>query len=423
MDSMIRYVFPVAVLLATSSAAQQGVPNTGAALPTLAEVFEIPWELPFTLPKGTVLPDSVHLSPWFPPAGDQFAQASCSGWALGYGLASYHWNSVREQHADTVFLRDPTNVFSPAFVYTLVAAAEGFTDCTTGVSLPDAISVLCNTGAATWQQFPVDTATYSCLHPVPDSVLAAAALHSMANPVAIGNRDHTQWRYHLSLGEPIIFLVSIGPFFKKGFLTGGSKPFVWNEPFPTDWNDRTGHIMVCTGYNADSTFMVLNSWGQEWGERGYVRIPDSTLFWACSEAYVLRPGTVPASPLLPATVKERNLRADGSTRGSLGRKEQHATDSLLIRTAGTTAKGAQQLVEIRDPDGRERLHTLAVRRHQATTFHHAGALYTFTYTGRGVLSRQLRYTLVKNDPKQRRNLQERLDTYDLHGDGVLDGKW
>ncbi|HRH37120.1 MAG TPA: hypothetical protein PK760_02170, partial [Flavobacteriales bacterium] len=28
------------------------------------------------------LPDTVDLSRWFPPAGDQREQASCSGWAL-----------------------------------------------------------------------------------------------------------------------------------------------------------------------------------------------------------------------------------------------------------------------------------------------------------------------------------------------------
>lgn len=410
------------LLLVPHCAAQESARAAGGALPKPAEVFDIPWELPFAMPKGYVLPPSVDLSPWFPPAGDQFAQASCSGWALGYGLATYQWNRALGRLADTTFLADQTTVFSPAFVYTQVAAMEQFTDCTQGVSLPDAIQVVCSLGNVTWRQFPFDTATHQCLRPIPESVTRAADRHRMAHPVAINNRDYTQWRYHLSQGEPVIFLVSIGPAFQEGFLTGGSKPFIWNEPLPVDWSGREGHIMVCTGYENDSTVVALNSWGESWGLKGYVTIPDTVLAWLCSDAYVLRPGTAPMKPD-PIKVVRRPLNEQGTASGKFFRSRSSSTDGLLITASGMAPNGQDLLVTIRGEQDIGHLHTLALREGQPVTFHHDDALYTLGFIGRILLFKRPRWSLTKESPYQREILRSRLETYDLHGDGVIDGSW
>jgi hypothetical protein len=244
----------------------------------------------------------------------------------------------------------------------------------------------------------------------------------MSHPTSIGNRDWAQWKYHLVRGEPIVFLASIGAFFEQGFLTLGQAPFVWSEDFPASWKGRTGHIMVCTGYE-DSTFIALNSWGTRWGERGYVRIPDSTMWWACSDAYVLDPGAAHEA-LDPITDEDAvELGRDRRTRGGLDEGELHVVDSVAFRVAGHSVAEREMEVEVLDPDTRQRIHTLSVREDQPCTFHYAGDLYTFTYTGEGLLSGQLQYLLVKNDPAQRKALQNQFDVLDLQGDGVRDGRW
>ncbi len=402
--------------------AAQELRGAGGALPTEADILDIPWESPFVMPKGTTLPDSVDLSSWFPPAGDQFAQASCSGWALGYGLATYTWNRAREQPADTVFLRDPANIFSPAFVYDLVAAEEQLPNCTTGVSLLDAVKAVCEVGNATWDQFPVDTATLHCFRPIPDSVLEAAAYHRMAHPVAIDNRNYQQWRYHLSQGEPIVFFVSIGRYFHEGFSTEGKRPFIWNEPLPIDWNGRTGHIMVCTGYDNDSSFIALNSWGENWGLKGYVTIPDTTLYYVCSDAFVLRPGTAPMAPLSVKLI-QRPLDEHGTASVKFTRSRSYATDKLMITEIGMAPNGRDLLLEVWDHHDRGHLHTLVLRDGQPVTFHRSDALYTLHIRGRRTLFRRPRWSLTKESPDQSEVLRSRLKTYDLHGDGVIDGKW
>ncbi len=403
-------------------AAQPTARCTGAVAPTRSEVLAAPREQALQGKDKTPVPTSVDLSPWFPPAGDQWKQSSCSGWALGYALATYHQNRALGRTADTAFLADPTAVFSPSFVYDLVTQLEKNPSCTTSVSLWDAIQVVCDTGCAVWQLHPYDSSLTACLSPVPAAAISAAQARRMSHPVSIDNRNYDQWRAHLAEGEPVVFQVSIGTFFDQGFATHGKRPFVWTEPKPTKWEGRLGHIMVCTGYVGD-TMIALNSWGTGWGDRGYVRIPTNTLYWACSDAYVIQPGAAPPFEPVPDAIDERRLGRDQKVRGGLGLGEVHAAGDLVVRVLCPALNNGEHVVEFLDARSLQRLHTLSVCEDHPCTLMHEGDLYTFTYTGKRLFSRQLRYHLVKNDPAQLQELQRELDHLDVQSDGVMDGRW
>jgi hypothetical protein len=410
------------ILVQWQAFGQDLVRAAGAALPSREALLAIPSEH-YSPPAGGTLPERVDLSPWFPPAGDQFAQASCSGWALGYALGTYHWNRQRGRYADTIL--DPASVISPGFLYNVVALNERLKDCRSGVRLTDAIAVACDTGMATWADFPMDTATTNCLRPVTMDVLAAARLHRLADPRSISVNDPAQWRHHLGQGEPIVCMFSVGnSFYDDGVRPERARPYSWTEmqPPPGDLWRRDQHIMVCTGYDSDGSFNVLNSWGLSWGDNGYIRVPDTLLSWACTAAYVIGHGTAPAAPA-PARPKMRTAGSDGRIRGGLGRREVHRTNGLDMRTLGTAAEGERHWIEVRQVQGDMHLYSFSVRPGHPVTFHHSGSLYTITCTGRGLLSRQLRYELVKDHPQQLRILEDRFQIFDLHGDGLIDGKW
>src|SRR5690606_2393569 len=80
-SAMSRKSLLLACLLSASASAlaQEGQRASGGELPSEEEMHQIASEVPFSGPKGHVLPPTADLSPWFPPAGDQFGQASCSG--------------------------------------------------------------------------------------------------------------------------------------------------------------------------------------------------------------------------------------------------------------------------------------------------------------------------------------------------------
>lgn len=401
--------------------AQPVAPPAGGVLPSKEDILSIPWEHPFVLPKAAQLEDRVDLSEWFPPAGDQYAQASCGGWAVGYGLATYQWNRLRNRRPDTTYMADPANVFSPTFLYTLTISSEKISSCKTGIQLPDAIRLVCDTGCATMLQFPLDTSRHNCIRPIPDSAFVGAYRHRMAYPVSLDNFNSDQWKYHLGKGEPVVFFSSISePLFITGYLNPG-KPFIWQEAFPSNWAGRVGHIMVCTGYK-DNVFHVLNSWGENWADHGYLEIPDSVLTWACSDAYVLRKGLalLPLIPVKPTTPK--TLGGDQHVKGSLGPGEVHKADSISFRVLDAIKTG-EVVIEVRDAGTHAEAHTIQVREDQPVTFHHEGDLYTFTWLGQNWPSGQLRYKLVKNDRVQQAALKTQLETIDKHADGVIDGNW
>ena len=392
--------------------AQEKARGEGGAPPTEEGVIGIPVE-GFTMPPGLKLPSRVDLSPWFPPAGDQREQASCSGWALGYALSTYYLNRKEGRTADTTFLADPGKVFSPSFVYNLTARKAQLPDCAEGVELAEAIQLLCDTGCCFWQQFPYDTALTECLKDVPDTLISDAYSYRMSSPVALGVRleNYDQWRYHLSLFEPIVFLASVGPYFDQGDLTGGKAPFVWAEPYPgMNWDGRVGHIMVCTGYEDPHTFRVLNSWGPHWGDRGYVLIPDTVMDWACSEAYVMQPRWMSdAAPVPDARQRTVDLGRDQRIKAKLRLGEIHATDGIVLRFLGPSLDGRRQIVDYWDINTPDRIEQIAVLENQPTTFKHLGNVYSFTFFDRGRLGSKPRFTLVKEDPKNNQ-LQRHVDS-------------
>ncbi|MBK7996586.1 MAG: C1 family peptidase [Blastocatellia bacterium] len=79
------------------------------------------------------------------------------------------------------------------------------------------------------------------------------------------------WKHALAEGNPIIFGISLYESFdshrRKGLVPMPSRKEASRE-------DHGGHAMLCVGYSdADRTFIVRNSWGRSWGDKGYCYIP------------------------------------------------------------------------------------------------------------------------------------------------------
>ncbi|HRH37303.1 MAG TPA: C1 family peptidase, partial [Flavobacteriales bacterium] len=214
-----------------------------------------------------------------------------------------------------------------------------------------------------------------------------------------------QWMYHLSIQEPIVFLASVGDSFEKdGAATKGKSQYIWDEDFPDRWDGRFGHIMVCVGYDVrggDTTFLVLNSWGADWGDRGYVHVKPRSLRWFCSEAYVLEPGAYPVPAPAPV-IEERHAKDMGRDQritGKLRLGDIHATDGIVLRSFGPSPDGKRQIIDYWDMNDPSHIETMSVLEGLPTTFKHYGHVYTFTYAGRGLFKGKPRFTLTHDDPE------------------------
>ncbi len=85
--------------------------------------------------------------------------------------------------------------------------------------------------------------------------------------------DLDAWKTALAAGNPIIFGIKLFGSFDKQRKAG-----LVPVPTPADVGREShgGHAMLCVGYSdPDKVFIVRNSWGPEWGDKGYCYIPYS----------------------------------------------------------------------------------------------------------------------------------------------------
>lgn len=83
--------------------------------------------------------------------------------------------------------------------------------------------------------------------------------------------DLNAWKTALTEGNPIIFGVKLFGTFDKH-----KKPGLVPAPSPAEAGREShgGHAMLCVGYSdPDQVFIVRNSWGPDWGDKGYCYIP------------------------------------------------------------------------------------------------------------------------------------------------------
>lgn len=413
--------WPLLVGLATASiAAEAQGPEihlaTGAAFPTRGSLLQIPSESPFVPPKGERLPDQVDLSPWFPPPGSQGARSSCTGWAVGYGLRSYQENR-RLQRKPTP---DPVSVaqaFSPAFVYgyTMQYLTKG--DCDQGTELIAAITVAVDNGVCRWSTLPYDTAFTACQDSIPVTAFAEAERYRMQNPVGLELTNTLQWKHHLFNARPVLVGLSIDKrFLVDGLAANGSgRDFIWQGPDTLDPDlVIIGHAVTCAGYDdADSSFLVLNSWGTRWGRGGWCRIPYRVMARWCYGAFVVDEAA--SAPTVSITCVPADRKEDEGTvlRESFKEGQHQEFEGLRLSCREVSEDGGQVTVEFsEDFDGAPVLRSITFRPRQPTNVHLIGRCWTFKARPPGLFA-------SRSDPRVRFVLRHAEPGSDAYVQSVL----
>ncbi len=138
-----------------------------------------------------------------------------------------------------------------------------------GTSMQSAIEGLKKYGACHENLWPNDT---DCITEEP----AAEAYEHAAN-FKIAEAEYVEtdldlYRHTLAEGYPIAFCLNTFSSFDEATDNRGRVPL----PKKTEQvrEEHGWHAMLCVGYlDKDKMFIVRNSWGNEWGDRGYCYIP------------------------------------------------------------------------------------------------------------------------------------------------------
>jgi len=206
------------------------------------------------------LPESIDLSLGLPPVGNQGEQASCVAWAIAYYYRSYQEGIER----DRVPFAE-SEKFSPAFIYN----QRWTNDCQLdwGMTALNGLRIAVQQGVASLKTMPY-SADDTCSQPS-DNARAEADLHraeSYANLfIGRGTANLIELKRHLATGDPFLL----------AFPASADLYLVTRDNVVIDLPDEDpgysdGHMTLVIGYDDDTeTFKFVNSWGTNWGDRGF----------------------------------------------------------------------------------------------------------------------------------------------------------
>jgi len=227
----------------------------------------------FSAPDEVIasLPPKVDLRSKCPPIYDQGQLGSCTSNAIA---GAYEFDQVQQHQAD----------FMPSrlFIYFNERTMEGTVDIDAGAMIRDGIKSVAKLGVCTERSWPYDIAAF---RDRPRAGCYQEALKHQAIVYRSVPQQLNQLQACLATGTPFVFGFSVYESFESSEVASTG---VLNMPGPKE-KQLGGHAVVAVGYdNATQRFTVRNSWGKNWGQRGYFTMPYAYLtssqlaqdFWA-----------------------------------------------------------------------------------------------------------------------------------------------
>lgn len=216
------------------------------------------------------LPYSVDLSDRFPRPASQGAMGSCVAWAVGYAARSYYATTLELRPKDKASF-----IPSPAYIYHSVRDSE----CDGGSRISEALDLL-KVGSLSLARMPYSDT--SCRRPT-EAETEEAIDFKIRDWKRVDYSNQDQLKAELANGNPVVFAISETPdSFQR--LTGSR---IYRQ---TELNNRpnSGHAMTMVGYDDNKgAFRFINSWGTDWGDKGFGWIGYESARALIDSAYVM----------------------------------------------------------------------------------------------------------------------------------------
>jgi hypothetical protein len=221
----------------------------------------------------TPVPASKDLREKWWAINDQGSTGSCVGWATADSLLRWHFVKAGRLSAK--------QMLSPRFIWMAAKETDEFTTQPTtfietdGTSLKAALDIARRYGSVEDKVLPFGTGK---LYPDEAATFyAIASLLKIASYINLG-RNLANWRRWLATKGPILTRLDCDNNWMNARSTSGRLD-VYDA-----MSAQGGHAVALVGYDQNQ-FVVRNSWGTPWGDKGFAYASNAYAAAAFTEAY------------------------------------------------------------------------------------------------------------------------------------------
>jgi C1A family cysteine protease len=212
----------------------------------------------FRVPRRTAaaLPSTADLRSGMPAVYDQGQLGSCTANAIG---GAFEFDLLKQGETDFVTSR--------LFIYYNERAIERTVEEDSGAQLRDGMKTLAHQGVCPEPLWPYVISRFATR---PARECYTEGLRHRGIAYMRVERDVAQMRGCVAAGYPFVFGFTVYESFESDAVARTG-----TIPMP-EGDERTigGHAMAVVGYDHPKRrFIVRNSWGPEWGKRGYGTMP------------------------------------------------------------------------------------------------------------------------------------------------------
>jgi C1A family cysteine protease len=214
-------------------------------------------------------PPSVDLRAAWWGIGDQLNTGSCVGWASTDGVMRYQLVKAGKL-GRSVLLSPRCTWMASKETDEFVARPETFIE-EAGTSLKAAMDICRKYGVVLESMLPFRINTFMYLGN--ENTFFATAAQRKATAYFNMQKDFTKWHNWLASQGPILVGLNVDRTWDNATATHGLL-----DTFQPN-TVRGGHAVCLVGYRTDGRFIVRNSWGTAWGDRGFA-YPSQTYIMA-----------------------------------------------------------------------------------------------------------------------------------------------
>jgi C1A family cysteine protease len=222
---------------------------------------------------AAAIPASKDLrAPWW-TIGDQGSTGSCVGWGTADSVLRWHFTKAGRLLS--------SQMLSPRYVWMASKETDAYNTRPTtfiesdGTSLKAALDIARKFGVVMETVLPFGTGK---LYPgAVNTFYALASQRRIASYFNLGT-VLSEWRKWLANNGPILVRLDVDATWDNATATGGHLGVY--QPNTT----RGGHAVALVGYTP-TYFIVRNSWGTGWGDKGFAYASDGYALAAFTESY------------------------------------------------------------------------------------------------------------------------------------------